>query len=102
MFVREKTKKRVPVGTQYEEVIEFPNLIDIQLSSYERFLQLEALREGKPLESQGLQAVFESVFPIESTNGELSLEYHGYSIDEKSMEFSEAECKYRGLIIEYR
>ncbi len=97
MFVREKTKKRVPVGTQYEEVIEFPNLIDIQLSSYERFLQLEALREGRPLESQGLQAVFESVFPIESTNGELSLEYHGYSIDEKSMEFSEAECKYRGL-----
>ena len=97
MFVREKTKKRVPVGTQYEEVIEFPNLIDIQLSSYERFLQLDALREGKPLESQGLQAVFESVFPIESTNGELSLEYHGYSIDEKSMEFSEAECKYRGL-----
>lgn len=97
MFVREKTKKRVPVGTQYEEVIEFPNLIDIQLSSYERFLQLDALREGRPLESQGLQAVFEGVFPIESANGELSLEYHGYSIDEKSMEFSEAECKYRGL-----
>lgn len=97
MFVREKTKKRVPVGTQYEEVIEFPNLIDIQLSSYERFLQLNALREGQPLEDQGLQAVFESVFPIESANGELSLEYHGYSIDEKSMEFSEADCKYKGL-----
>ncbi|MGL4525313.1 MAG: DNA-directed RNA polymerase subunit beta [Spirochaetia bacterium] len=97
MFVREKAKKRVPVGTQYEEVIEFPNLIDIQLASYERFLQLEALRSGHALENQGLQAVFESIFPIESASGDLSLEYYGYSIDEKSMEFSEAECKYKGL-----
>jgi len=76
--------------------MEIPNLIDIQTSSYETFLQKERLDRGeKPLE-QGLQEAFSSTFPIESPDGEMSLEYEFYELDEKNIKFSELECKQKG------
>ncbi|NIZ19793.1 DNA-directed RNA polymerase subunit beta [Entomospira culicis] len=100
MFVRKRDQERKVVGEQYEEVVQFPNLIDIQFASYERFLQLEALSQNKPLKRQGLQDVFESTFPIESPNGEFILEYHGYTIDLNAIKFSEVECKQKGVSYE--
>jgi len=97
MFDRNAAIKRVVVGKRRPDVMELPNLIDIQLSSYERFLQRERLREGKPLLNQGLEEVFRSVFPIESQNGDMRLEYDYYTLEEGSIKFSEAECKQKGL-----
>jgi DNA-directed RNA polymerase subunit beta len=77
--------------------MELPNLIDIQLSSYERFLQRERLRERKPLLNQGLEEVFQSVFPIDSQAGDMRLEYDHYTLEESNIKFTEAECKQKGL-----
>ena len=46
------------------EVIEPPNLIEIQTASYKDFLQLDIAPGGR--HNMGLQAVFKEVFPIES------------------------------------
>jgi DNA-directed RNA polymerase subunit beta len=89
--------KREYIGQGVEEAMEMPSLIDIQLSSFERFLQRESLREGKPVQRQGLEDVFQVIFPIESPNADMVLEYGGYSLDEDSVAFSEQECKNKGL-----
>jgi DNA-directed RNA polymerase subunit beta len=65
--------KRVYIGQGVDEAMEMPSLIDIQLSSFERFLQREKLREGKPTQRQGLEDVFQAIFPIESPNGDMVL-----------------------------
>ncbi len=79
---------------EYHEFMDVPNLIDIQLSSYEKFLQLEKLKKGEPLENQGLEEVFRSTFPIESPNGDMTLDYVGYSLgDKKNKKLDEFECK---------
>ena len=54
-------KKREYIGTKYVEVMDLPNLVDIQLSSYEKFLQREVLKAGSPLDLQGLEEVFQAV-----------------------------------------
>jgi DNA-directed RNA polymerase subunit beta len=44
--------KRTYIGKDFQDVMELPDLIDIQLSSYERFLQRERLRRGEAPEMQ--------------------------------------------------
>jgi DNA-directed RNA polymerase subunit beta len=44
-----KPRKRTYIGQEFQEVMELPNLVDIQLSSYEKFLQREVLRENGAL-----------------------------------------------------
>ncbi len=97
MYKGKEPIKRTYIGTEYEEVMELPNLTDIQLLSYERFLQQEKIVDGEPLEPQGLEDVFQTVFPIESPNGDLLLEYNFYTLDTDSMVITEAECKQKGL-----
>ena len=63
------------VGKDYKEARELPNLIDIQLSSFERFLQRDKVLEGNAPDTQGLEEVFRTTFPIESPNGDMLLEY---------------------------
>ena len=94
---KSKTIKRVYFGKPYEDIMEIPNLIGIQLSSYEKFLQRDKLNSGEPLERQGLEDVFLTVFPIESPNGDMLLEYGQYSLDESGIKFTEKECKKKGL-----
>jgi DNA-directed RNA polymerase subunit beta len=77
--------------------MDLPDLIDIQLGSYERFLQREKLGSGKALELQGLEEVFRSTFPIESPNGDMVLEYEYYTLDEDSIKFTEQDCKQKGI-----
>ncbi|MDR2185243.1 MAG: DNA-directed RNA polymerase subunit beta [Treponema sp.] len=91
------TAKRTYVGVDIQDVMELPDLIDIQLCSYERFLQRERLRDKKPLEPQGLEEVFRITFPIESPNGDMVLEYEYYTLDEENIKFSEQDCKQKGL-----
>ena len=97
MFTRDKETSRVFIGNEIDEVIELPDLINIQLTSYDKFLQRNALKNGEALNRQGLEEVFLSIFPIESSNGELVLEYVNYTLDEDHVPLSEAECKKKGL-----
>jgi DNA-directed RNA polymerase subunit beta len=70
-----------------------PSLIDIQRRSYEKFLQ-----QGIPWASRGnagLQAVFQSVFPIKDYNETASLEFVGYHFDRPKYDVD--ECRSRGM-----
>ena len=94
------TLTKVPrqfMGRGSDDVMAMPNLVDIQISSYERLLQRERFRAGEAPERQGLEEVFRDVFPIESPNGDMVLEYAGYSLDEENIKFSESACKTKGL-----
>jgi len=76
-----------------EECYRLPNLLEIQLDSYEAFLQ-----EGKPKskrENLGLESAFREIFPIESPDGEYRLEYLSYNIGKPKYVIS--ECKKRGM-----
>ena len=97
MFAKSRTINRKYIGKDIKNFMDVPNLIDIQTSSYEYFLQKEKLENGEPLENQGLQEVFTSTFPIESPNGDMSLEYEFYELDTENIKFSEFECKQKGL-----
>src|SRR6201991_703344 len=55
------------------EAVQMPNLIEVQRSSYEQFLQRET-RPGKRID-EGIEAVFKSVFPIKDFNERAVLEY---------------------------
>jgi len=97
MVAKGNSITRKYVGSQFQEVCELPNLVGIQLDSYERFLQLNRLKQGLPPDPGfGLEQVFQSTFPIESQNGEMFLHYSGYTIDFDNSKFSEVECKRKG------
>ncbi|MCQ2593677.1 MAG: DNA-directed RNA polymerase subunit beta [Treponemataceae bacterium] len=85
------------IGKNIQNFMELPDLIGIQTSSYESFLQKSKLDAHEPLAEQGLEEVFRSTFPIESPNGDMSLEYEFYELDEENIKFSELECKQKGL-----
>ncbi len=58
--------------------IQIPNLIEVQKRSYERFLQMDRLPSER--DDAGLQAVFQSVFPIADFRNVSQLEFVDYSI----------------------
>ena len=97
MFIKSQTVNRQYIGKNIQNFMELPNLIDVQLSSYEWFLQKEKLEKGEPLANQGLQEVFNSTFPIESSNGDMVIEFENYELDKENIKFSELECKQKGL-----
>ena len=70
-----------------------PFLLATQLESYAHFLQAE--RAASQRLSQGLQAAFESIFPISSHNGMARLEFAGYALG--TPPFDVKECQQRGL-----
>ncbi len=73
-------------------ITDIPDLIDIQKSSYRRFLQQDtAPAERKNI---GLQAAFNSIFPIADFNETFTIEFVEYSIGEPK--FSVRECLQRG------
>ncbi len=96
MFDRTTDVNRVFVGTRGATVMELPDLVDIQVRSFERFLQWNRVISGEPPLNQGLEEVFQAVFPIESQNGDMRLEYDHYILDEAGIKMSELECKYKG------
>jgi len=89
--------KRKYIGKDIQDVMDLPDLIDIQISSYERFLQRDKIRKGEKPAMQGLQEVFKSTFPIESPNGDMVLEYEYYTFDEDNIKVTELECKQKGI-----
>ncbi len=75
------------------EAVQMPNLIEVQRSSYEQFLQREA-RSG-PRRDEGIEAVFRSVFPIKDFNERAVLEYVSYEFEEPKYDVE--ECVQRDM-----
>lgn len=84
------TKKMVQFGrrqrrsyARINEVLELPNLIEVQQKSYQWFLE------------QGLREMFQDISPIEDFTGNLVLEFIDYSLGEPK--YSVEECKERDV-----
>ncbi|MCL2196720.1 MAG: DNA-directed RNA polymerase subunit beta [Treponema sp.] len=92
-----QTDNRTYIGQDIQDVMELPDLVEIQLNSYERFLQREKINKGDKPALQGLQEVFESTFPIKSPNEDMRLEFEYYTFDEENIKVTELECKQKGL-----
>ena len=69
------------------EAVQMPNLIEVQRSSYEQFLQ----REVRPADrrDEGLETVFKSVFPIKDFNERAVLEYVSYEFEDPKYDVEE-------------
>jgi DNA-directed RNA polymerase subunit beta len=76
-----------------EEIIDLPNLIEIQLKSYREFLQLDVLPHERL--NVGLQEVFSEIFPIKSYDDKVILEYLSYSLGVPK--YTPEECIRRGI-----
>jgi DNA-directed RNA polymerase subunit beta len=61
-----------------QSAIQIPNLIEVQMKSYQRFLQMDLLPSER--EDAGLQSVFTSVFPIKDFREMSQLEFVDYAI----------------------
>ena len=69
--------ERVNFG-KLKDVLEIPDLIGIQVDSYKTFLQLDTPPEQRV--NQGLQEVFNEIFPIESFDNKMVLEFVSYEL----------------------
>ena len=66
-----------------DDVLEMPNLIEVQKNSYDWFLE------------EGLKEVFEDIFPIYDYNDQLSLEFISYKLCRDKVKYTIQECKER-------
>ncbi len=76
-----------------KEIIDLPNLIEIQVKSYNQFLQLDKFPDER--ENIGLQEVFNEIFPIKSYDEKTILEYLSYSLGVPK--YLPEECIRRGI-----
>ncbi|MDD5174445.1 MAG: DNA-directed RNA polymerase subunit beta, partial [Candidatus Omnitrophica bacterium] len=76
-----------------EECYELPNLLELQLESYRKFLQTDVAKSKR--KNIGLESAFREVFPIENSDGEYKLEYLSYSIGRPKYQIY--ECQKRGV-----
>jgi DNA-directed RNA polymerase subunit beta len=74
--------QRINFG-KINEPVEPPNLIEIQLKSYEEFLQKDIAPSKR--KDMGLQAVFREVFPIASYDEKMTLDFTQYEIGEPKL-----------------
>jgi DNA-directed RNA polymerase subunit beta len=76
-----------------KKVWDIPNLIDIQLKSYEKFLQKDVVPAKRV--NSGLQGAFKSVFPISDFSRKCSLEFVSYKIGD--VRYDVKECLQKGM-----
>ncbi len=87
-----RATERINFG-KIKEIIAPPNLIELQTTSYKEFLQAEIPQSKR--KNTGMQAVFTEVFPIESYDGKVVLDFHSYEIGEPKVDW--LECLREGL-----
>ncbi|NGX52519.1 MAG: DNA-directed RNA polymerase subunit beta, partial [Candidatus Anoxychlamydiales bacterium] len=88
--------KRPPERVSFKkskEIIDLPNLIEVQIKSYKEFLQSEKLPHER--EKIGLEEVFCEIFPIKSYDEKTILEYNSYDLGVPK--YSPEECIRRGI-----
>ena len=83
--------KRVNFATS--KILDYPDLLEVQLRSFKNFFQLETTPENR--KNEGLYHVFQEIFPIEDTRNNYKLEFIDYFIDPP--QYSIEECLERGL-----
>ncbi len=90
--VQSNFRYRTNLG-RVEPIVEIPNLIDIQKSSYDKFLQSDVgPRDRKEI---GLESVFRGVFPIKDFDGTSELVYVSYNLEKPKYDVD--ECRQRGM-----
>src|SRR5215831_8095109 len=90
--VQSNFRHRTNLG-KVKTAVEIPNLIDIQKTSYDKFLQSDVA--GKDRRDVGLQGVFKSVFPIRDFDGTSELVFVSYHLDKPKYDVE--ECRQRGM-----
>ena len=75
------------------EVLEMPNLIEVQKSSYDLFLR--SGDQAEPTEGEGIMGVFQSVFPIKDFNENSVLEFVKYELEKPKYDVE--ECQQRDM-----
>jgi DNA-directed RNA polymerase subunit beta len=75
------------------EVLEMPNLIEVQKSSYDLFL--DSGDEAEPMDGEGIKGVFQSVFPVKDFNETAVLEFVKYELEKPKYDVE--ECQQRGM-----
>jgi DNA-directed RNA polymerase subunit beta len=90
MFIQNSLRHRKDFS-KIKEVVGITNLIDVQIKSYNKFLQLDKSPEER--ESIGLQTVFESVFPITDFYDTASLEFVSYRLGDPKYDVDECILK---------
>jgi len=88
----EKKRIRKNFGT-FTKVMDLPNLIETQTKSYSEFLQADVAPDAR--KKQGLEDVFQSLFPIKSVSGNAALEYVSYELGKNTYDVQ--ECLVQGL-----
>ena len=83
--------KRINFATS--KILEYPDLLEVQLKSFKDFFQLETTPENR--KNEGLYQVFQEIFPIEDTRNSYKLEFIDYFVDPP--QYSIEECLERGL-----
>jgi len=76
-----------------EAAVEMPNLIEVQRTSYEQFLQRDIPRNERT--DTGIQEVFKSVFPIKDFSERGTLEFVAYEFE--APKYDVEECQQRGM-----
>ena len=76
-----------------QEIAQMPNLIEVQRTSYDQFLQLDKPEAGR--KDEGLEAVFRQVFPIKDFSESSLLEYVDYHFEEPKYDVE--ECQQRSM-----
>mgnify|MGYP002621505227 FL=1 len=69
------------------EVAQMPNLIDVQRSSYDQFLQVGVAKADRT--NTGLQEAFSSVFPIHDFAGRAILQFESYELEAPTYDVDE-------------
>nr|MCR5336000.1 DNA-directed RNA polymerase subunit beta [Synergistes sp.] len=86
-----KAFERRRVFGKEKNLIALPDLVEVQRNSYQWFFQAD--REPECRESQGLQELFDEVFPIESFDGKFVLEFVKYYVDPVQVSLDEARSR---------
>ena len=87
---KKTNNKRIMFATS--KILEYPDLLEVQLKSFKDFFQLETTPENR--KNEGLYKVFQEVFPIEDTRNNYKLEFIDYFVDPP--QYSIDECLDRG------
>ena len=78
---------RIPAAQDY------PNLLEVQVKSFESFIMADIQPDQR--KNEGLNAVFNSIFPITDSAGNFELQFVEYAIDKPK--YSVRECQERGV-----